>query len=137
MNEKELSIGDWVSTVAEDGKTYIGQVDSIGILRDLDMEATFVRLRVPNTTLFIHNVIGNINPIPLTRELLEDCGFVIDHIDELGQYELLDGYAKCENLQQIGDHWETSFSGIEFKYIHQFQHYLRLTNNDLADKIEL
>lgn len=80
---------------------------------------------------------NHVEPIPLTVEILEENGFFIDHIDCGGQYEMYDGRAKCENIQQIGDHWGTSYSDIDFKYVHEFQHYLRLTHNDLANNFKV
>lgn len=137
MKRGELSIGDWVSIITNDGDTFTGLVDSIGMLRDLDMETVVLRVLAPEKESFVDIVIDKIIPIPLTSDLLELNDFWIDHIDQLGQYEMYDGTAKCENIQQVGDHWETSYSGISFKYVHEFQHYLRLTNNDLADEFRI
>lgn len=150
MTANELMCGDWVSATAEDGITYIGKVESIGILRDLDMKATLVRIYVDSDKrLYVDMLVEKVEPIPLTEEILEKNGW------DIGPYSILKvcndkwlefyHHERRLRLWWKGiDEWQNDAEVQEVcfqcncTYVHEFQHALRLCGlNEMAENIKV
>lgn len=125
MKANELMIGDWVYLNYWDGK-YPQQIHGINynswrgegyadwVDTDIDDEAS----------------IKNVEPIPLTAEILEKNGFKDEDADLL--YTFYDGWNfEIHNktmLVSCGSIW----------YVHELQHALRLCGlNELADNFQI
>lgn len=137
MKANELQIGDWVQSKAYNGKILYTQIVA---LDNRDGEKHII-----SSNRWVEDY--KFEPIPLTSEILEKNGFVIDGciIDE-------DGYRcnsyKLNDSQVWGylakDGFDIAFSGynqpnnIILKYVHELQHAIRLCRlNELADNFKI
>lgn len=135
MNEEELMVGDWV---LHEGKPYqIRQLGIYGVDRDGE-DYPAVCVGKPNGIGLILER-NEIEPIPLTPEILEKNGFhkasmVSDtppyDKDEEGNMhfslnEKFWGWFQPNNTFLIP---ANGLGWLEFKYVHELQHALRLCN---------
>lgn len=141
MRLEELMIGDWV---LHDGESYqIRQLGIYGVNRDGDDYPAVCVGKPEGIGLIIER--NEIEPIPLTREILEKNGFTG------GEYKSYTGdvwYLKEEGFRKIGltmsrkestlwgekikplypDSIGHKFAVPNIKFVHQLQHALRLCN---------
>ena len=115
MEAKELMIGDWVECVDSTHKKKVyAQIDAI------EEGQTCILVRLDNCNWFLD--ISFIKPIPLTPEILEKNGFVVEsrdcHGNPLQYCVLVDGL-------WIDISGENYFEG-KLEYVHQLQHALSL-----------
>lgn len=114
MKANELMIGDWVL----DGNIY-AQVTSITCDGNIE------------TTHNEHSNIELVKPIPLTPEILEKNGFVLEEGEE-GMYGVVVApyYSRDDVPFEVfcdGEPFAIWFKDpINIKYVHQLQHALRL-----------
>jgi len=129
MNAEELMLGDYVSY---DNSVYkvlsVDKVQDVNIYNDTDG--------------YHYRPASEMAPIPLTPEVLEKNGFpfnevetnsdiqdVYSHYTKFYDFPLGKGfyieYDTVDNIFYITDHW-----WVRFKYVHEFQHILRLCNID-------
>ncbi len=118
MNAEELMIGDWVycTNTCKNAKV-------VGIYKPNDNYRIIVISEDDIELAFCEK---NIQPIPLTAEILEKNGFVISNeepvIDEIGVSIIYGRYKRIDEDQctNYGD-------GLyPIKYVHELQHALRL-----------
>jgi hypothetical protein len=115
MEAKELMIGDWVECVDSTHKKKVyAQIDAI------EEGQTCILVRLDNCNWFLD--ISFIKPIPLTPEILEKNGFVVESRDCHG-YPLQ--YCVLVDGLWIDISGENYFEG-KLEYVHQLQHALRL-----------
>ena len=125
MKVTELMIGDWVT-----GKKW----------RELPFQIT----RINDGGKFIYGKTGNstvgpvffdeLEPIPLTREILEMNGFTENYRYDDLSYIQSNGAVTGTHINGENGEMEEMY----FKYVHEVQNALRLCNlNDLADNFKL
>lgn len=145
MKACELMVGDWVSVTAEDGITYNGKVDSIGILRDLNMKATLVRVYIDeDKRIYVDMLLEKVKPISLTEEKLKANGWnkngaYNDYILRGDIYDFI-GYNADNN------HVSINIDGRNVKqkvyvsanFVHELQHALRCCGLlEMADNFKI
>ena len=132
MRPEELMIGDYV--IRKNVPNEILIVDTIDSIRDivyLDLDGLGITERLTN-----------IEPIPLTPEILKKNGFVKQAYDgwlisvDNGRRQIEYRTDCCKGLLRI-EHNKKPFSKlmIKVKYVHELQHALRLCN--INKKIEI
>ena len=123
MTTKDLMIGDWV----QNPLGWKAQVQSIRYVNTIKDEWEWlVKIGINNETFQDHLSLTEIEPIPLTPEILEKNGFSCRGVWCLPGEDL--------GLRQDGDSWGllsyyAEYDALAFchiKYIHQLQHALRL-----------
>ena len=130
MNVNELMIGDWVQPPDS-----VGRVVSIAKIKAIDSYAVMTNVGGP--WLF-----DEIDPIPLTPEILDKNGFgYVLKVKEWAHFYL--GKEHCENANyhigtnNRGIYWlntgRNSIYGLQF--VHELQHALRLCG--IENEIEL
>ena len=116
----DLSIGDWVMVEWPDGERWRGRLTRLSVTGGVEVCcANGKHVRCSD---------GFISPIPITAEILEKNGFEeicgmrynSDTLMEFEQYE--DGWCRTINCGE--------YSVYFIKYVHQFQHALRLAGID-------
>ena len=127
MKENELMIDDWIRIDEPDkyaGAT--GQIQSLMYHREGD--ATYFNVFIQGKFGYVSRDVcsDDIRPIPLTPEILEKNGFVVEsryyHGNPLQYCVLVDGL-------WIDISGENFFEG-KLEYVHQLQHALRLCGID-------
>jgi len=114
----ELRIGNWVSY----GDNKFKKVD-FGVLIEIHQQS-----------LATHNDYGiRIQPIPLTSEILEKCGFIKNDIDVYSTIEINDfEIQENENVFRFSVNDGEYNLGKEIKFVHQLQNlYFALTGEEL------
>lgn len=133
MEAKELMIGDWVSHKG----TYV---------KIEDITTNSGRYKYPLSVFysdgreFAHIAVLNVDPIPLTEEILLKNGFIWYGNTESWVHraypKLEAGVMKTHEKDKIFAWVSSYFKRIE--YVHEFQHLLRLCGlSDLADKLKI
>lgn len=129
MDAKEIRIGNWVNLIAIDQKIEINSVIGTGL------GGLFTWIEKGEE---YEDSLTAVEPIPLTPEILEKCGFV-------KQTEYI--YENDKNLFEIimnadqffyGQWGSDGFSidGIELRHLHQLQNlYFALTGEELTIKL--
>ena len=131
MNAKELMIGDWVHV---DGKPQ----KVIEILHH-GINPTYYSMS-DEIEGYTHE--EQIEPIPITKEILEKSGFVDDLYsenrfilkgkDEEQVFYWFEEYGRHNSCNVFGANIENShghyFSGRNIRYVHELQHALRMCN---------
>ena len=136
MKAIELMLGDWVLTTKEDHMNEFAQIDAI------EEGQTCILLRQDNTNFFTD--ISKIEPIPITKEILEKNGFKVregcttawdwyngeqcvhisgDHTCPIGQTLTIYVSAGC-----VGAAFSSYrvLNELKVRGLHEFQHALRL-----------
>lgn len=138
INVKELMIGDYVDVSGHGNPIEIGIVKEIYEIYGEGIEIT-IRLKDCDG-IFAGN---EISPIELTKEFFFENGFEefhefeVPHINETFSL-LCNGDIKVAVIIIHGNHFRCEVKGIEIKYIHEFQHYLRLANlSDYANNLKI
>lgn len=139
MKAKELMMEDWVLY----GRRY-------AIVKRIDPSRCDILVRVtPNHDDIVIETYDNIDPIPLTAEILEKNGFKGEGylILELDEFSYLEYYPFEGRLRKIWhgiDEWNnhSDTKDITFqchcKYVHELQHALRLCRlNEIADNLKI
>jgi len=109
ISANELRIGNWVDA----GQLGHTQIASIGL-----------------------STVGYGNPIPLTPEILEKCGFVYEH-DQIGMMYRIKNFVMFYDGEGIGrnygmDATDEARMDVNCKSLHQLQNlYFALTNTEL------
>ena len=129
MKAEELMIGDWVQFPFG-----FERVQEIGFVQGHGYCASFAA----SATLFPVEV-DKIEPILLTTEILESNGFPLDEEEtkkiksyyenyenwKLFKFPLGSGFYIEYNINKNA-FWITDHGWIKFKYVHEFQHVLKL-----------
>lgn len=112
-------IGDWVKLIYKAG-SFVSKVNLDNLKDYQDDRMKF-------------------EPIPLTKEILELNGFVVDYKDMDGCYVMFDTKDNVLPLLQTkdGSGWSTCDQYIYIYYVHQFQHFLRLIEDERADNFKV
>ncbi len=114
LSANELRIGNWIeNNIAEFPDNYF-QVLEVG---------ETLKLKQWNDIDFYH--IADFQPIPLTPEILEKCGFVKDNTSQYGGFCIGIGEGeqiRIVNDETIGWHWPMhGFCRPKVNYLHQLQ----------------
>ena len=144
MKAEDLMIGDWVR-LKDDSLSYEESCMKITFLSNSTMCSlrykrtnTPIGLRKPNENWLCPVFADDIEPIPLTPEILEKNGFKIEFYNEYKVYEL-NNFKVCKNCCdyfEVCDFWDDSDWGwkmINFClciYVHELQHALKLCGID-------
>ena len=128
MTAKELRIGNWVKCKTTDGKKF-GKICDILDLGYFAARCNGVEYRGKFGGIGVD--IENVEPIELTNELLDKCGFD-EPYDELYEHE----NGKFEITKERDKWWVTWNGGADFwfaiKYLHQLQNaYYMVTGEEL------
>jgi len=131
IHSNELRIGNWVYNANYKNKfpTKVHGIDEIGIDPQLEFEDI-------HCSIGYESLLSNLEPIPLTEEILLKCGFVNIESKTVDILKFFGGgitvcYDKVDKYYYIKLH-----SNIELKHLHQLQNlYFALTGEEL--KIEL
>lgn len=119
MNTEELMIGDFVYYEPESMPIQVEEV-----------RGDAVQFHKRSALIAFED---EIQPMPITEEILELNGFINDEI--AGSWWL-----KQPNIEVFGNNrygWMI-FSGIQIKYVHELQHALRLCGKyELADNLKV
>jgi len=117
MKENELRIGNYVFSADDNKNGEVFQIDPSGII--------FV-----NKNGNRWQDLKNIQPIPLTEEILLKCGFIIDSINNFEKYP----FTIQKNNLYVADFlfYKKGDSGVVIKHLHQLQNlYFALTGKEL------
>lgn len=142
MKVTELMIGDWVHIPMLDDATenYVCY-SQVRQLYDCDLDCyAFKELKYEE-----------VEPIPLTAEILERNGFIHCLTAPCGYYKApiydmfdilfhvsKDAYEDTWHVEIFTDHDDNNFVLFNLCYVHEFQHTLRLHElNKLADNLKL
>lgn len=125
MNANELMIGDWVWTSGHPVKIETILRIEVGYLKQYHKEFEFI------------------DPVPLTEEMLKANGFRESFIDcgchyfpEM--YQGLNNRGFAVEADDNGKFWITDHQLMKIRYVHEFQHALRLCGlNELADNFKI
>lgn len=144
MSAEELQIGDWV-TVIIDGYKYPSRITKL----DGDTEDISVAFRAAPNDWENGDMFDDIEPIPLTKEILEKNGFELEN----GMYEECYVYSDDDRNCRICVFLkETNYTNGSYTYVsmdvgcvcitelpiqcvHEFQHILRVCGIDINDGI--
>ena len=128
MNCKDLMIGDWVK-VEEPTETVKARV--LGVHKDgvINYEVFYSCVRATGQ---IHT--DYVSPIPITEEILEKNGFKKVNMTVDGDYRHYHLHGVCISWEEQNGFWYGE-GDIEFKYVHELQHLLRLCG--IEKEIEL
>lgn len=144
MNDKELMIGDWVYVSENFTQKYhkVRYIDADGVVGCLFVNEYGIECKSAP-------IMDCVQPIPLTKEILEKNGFVYEEdydafIDEKAYIRInipteTDGAEVSISYSGSG-YGELSFFPTynEQFYVHELQHALRLCGlNDLADNFKI
>lgn len=123
MKIQDLSVGDWVRVINQFDAQIYGYHCESGSLSLKTRQGHLVYYRLED-----------INPIPLTPEILEKNGFVKEE-DEDGskRYSLIEGGTKF-SLGYARSVFQWTFP-IDVRYVHELQHFLRICG--VGKEIEL
>lgn len=126
MESRELMIGDWVS--------YDGEYVKIeGVTTDSGRYKYPFSVEYIDGRDFAHIAVLNVEPIPLTEEMLINNGF-----EDLGRYfrlqdDILMIHRNGGKLWAIIGTW-----AIDIQYVHKLQHLLRFCGlNELAENFKI
>lgn len=127
MKANELRIGNWV--LINGSATKVNSIDESGWINSYLNESSRER----------HIELTEVEPIPLTPEILEKCGFEydkIDHVleDEIELYKRAEFTLLLENNQFVYCEWGEYVDriGIPLTSLHQLQNlYFCLTGEEL------
>ena len=117
MKATDLMIGDWVKHAVTDE---VLQVSEFTLNEDLEVQRYYVN----------GNLVGNVEPIPLTAEILENNGWEYgnwgseDYDDEY--YTFIDDFDIHIDENQTFEIRTVDGCTIKLKYVHELQHALRL-----------
>lgn len=143
MKPTDLQTGDFIKYL---GNVYIVEEISAKGWVHLIYPKTKSRLNLPSDY-----IINLLEPIPLTKEILEKNGFtqcvtacegyyrapVYDMFDILFHISE-DAYEDTWHVEIFTDHDDNNFVLFNLCYVHEFQHTLRLHElNDLANNLKL
>jgi hypothetical protein len=122
INANEIRIGNWVSQVEYNRLMQVKHILSNGVRCDYERKD----VGKTHTSLFNFN---EIQPIPLTPEILEKCGAIVYCFDNgnPNQYRIKDRLfvIRDGNIVDYG-------SSVVIKHLHQLQNlYFALTNSEL------
>lgn len=126
----DVSVGDWVRC-----GQWNGRIQRIAMH---DGKTVEVIIEGDCGSLYMYKQIYEINPIPITPEILEANGFVKNgggyrwNNEEHHVFVLLKESLHYVNVEEMDEEFATEGSRIEVSrlYIHQLQHALRLTGVD-------
>lgn len=137
----DLSVGDWVRC-----RQWNGRIQRIAMHDGATVE---VIIEGDCGQLYMYKQIYEINPIPITPEILEENGFVRNG----GVYKLSDKkhlvfvglkeFSHFVDVEEMNGQFATKSSRIEVSqlFVHQLQHALRLAGVDkeivMPKKVEL
>lgn len=126
MNSKELQIGDFVKVKDYGIKEIVGIRDLDGVIEICDGEDREVEMPF-----------SEIEPIPLTAEILDKNGFDIH--ETLGEWHpSINGFSFVNKYSDEPLEIDVCGLCVEIRYVHQLQHALRLCGMyDLADNFIL
>ena len=123
MEAKDLMFGDWVLIEGDSTPRMIFGVNAI--MTDI------VIIPFPEDCCYRKIECSKLNPIPLTKEILEENGFKCDaHPNYICDSYFIDGM----NLLDFRAGY-FKYSNITIEYVHQLQQLLRLCN--IKKEIEL
>lgn len=121
MKANELMIGDWVKSKDKPVKINVARL--YGMVYHYDSNAT-----------------EEVQPIPLTEEMLLKNGFVFEEIDESFSIWNNEGY-NINLFKEINSNefWLDGFFGsITFTHVHEIQHLLRMCGlKEIADNFKV
>ena len=127
MKAEDLMIGDWVSiTEPDDFHGYTGKV------RITNAEVNYIMVDIPD--MHLHDVfIEDLQPIPLTEEILEKngFGFLDTSNNEIKSvwtgWWILDGLELgCFSNLKFPVYFNISDVNVKVNYVHELQHALKL-----------
>ena len=133
MNARELMIGDLVRVAKPD--RYHGAICRIvSLINHKDDECGYFKVFILTKGNLLHEVCNeDIEPIPLTKEILEKNGYG----EDFDNYEYGDEIEIRLNLNEWEREMVTGY-GWMIRYVHQFQHALLLCGlNNLADNFKI
>lgn len=134
MDVRELRIGNWVASCNENTRDnpetwVVGKVYSIG-----SIECQFEQIEVETEDEFTHFFKDSYFGIPITEQVLLDCGFKKkqDYITGVG---LCYFYTKESVKYRIDSFFNIPVLSIKLKHLHQLQNlYFTLTGTELEYK---
>lgn len=133
MKATELMIGDLVTYTGDDEGPITASIEGINEYSDFGIEILGTCERIED-----------IEPIPLTPEILEKNGWICTKGDNKPRHDIfyhtmLDYRHRLEVCPKGGFYWQTNGSLIcGIVYVHELQHALRLCRlNDLADNFKI
>jgi hypothetical protein len=143
MKATELMIGDYVKY-----QEHIYIVEEISAQGWVHLIYPDIRIRVNITSDYIMHLL---EPIPLTKEILEKNGFTQCVTAPCGYYkapnydmfDILfhvseDAYEDTWHTEVFTDHNDNNFVLYNLCYVHELQHILRVCNlNELANNLKL
>ena len=131
----DLMVGDLVQIKEKDGKKLVGAFRVVaigktylaGVISDFVEHGTVSISCIEDEKRVYQTEVCNIEPIPLTPEILEKNGLANDpygcHFEE-------DEYMELEiSAEEEGIYWTINYNEyaiMKLKYVHQLQHALRL-----------
>lgn len=129
MKANELMIGDWVSYYKPDTELVIGRIKKLNVNKYLDGDDEIEVVDNKGCWMTIPNI-NELQPIPLTGDILENNGFVCRGAWAIPGEDI--------GIRQDGDEWGllplyglyTSFAFCHIKCVHELQHALQLCEID-------
>ena len=140
----DLMVGDLVQIKEKDGKKLVGAFRVVaigktylgGVISDFVKNGTISMSYIEDEKRVYETEICNIEPIPLTPEILEKNGLAND---PYGCHFVEDEYMDLEiSSEEEGIYWTINYNEyaiLKLKYVHQLQHALRLCG--IKKEIEL
>lgn len=132
LTAKDLMVGEWVK-IKEPNK-YAGAIGTIQSISSLEGAYFAIYINDPNFGTFVTEVFcEDIEPIPLTAEILEKNGF-IKHRDIMYRFAVhideFNGFMFTLGRDFDGVFCLQSNRFVRFAYVHELQHALRLCRVD-------
>jgi hypothetical protein len=132
LTAKDLMVGDWVK-IKEPNK-YAGAIGTIQALSSLEGTYFAIYINDPNFGTFVTEVFcEDIEPIPLTAEILEKNGFEKHYDDDIIIYTHPQGIIIEMGINyKLFDDGHFFVRGIQHRlyYVHELQNALRLCSVD-------
>ncbi len=126
----ELRIGNWFQQDASNNNT-ISRFFTVDEIKRYGVRSTYIRqdTNQPHTSLFS---LDSIHPIPLTPEILEKCGFTLNHVDQLAiVLNSMDRHLELNaevngnyffSINQMGEFGDSSNVTLNYiQHLHQLQ----------------
>ncbi len=124
MKANELMIGDWV----QNPLGWKAQVQSIRYVNTIKDEWEWlVKIGINNETFQDYLSLNEIEPIPLTPEILEKNGFSNNYGEDDLSYAI-DAVGDVIGVHIVAGSW--ILDEVYTDYVHQLQHALRLCGSD-------
>lgn len=139
MKANELMIGDWINVTAEENivnPDILSILPKAGKVVSIDYDCIYVD--------FVEHpfMLGDIEPIPLTPEILEKNGFIVKHPESTKRIYWKDRAGQIVGHKNRGlMYMEISGNPVKFGYflphfsghiqfVHEFQHAIRLCRSE-------